>query len=263
MESSFETLGYEEHDGVAHVTFARPRVLNAYNTAMSGELVSVVRRLRAARDVRVVVLRGQGSHFMAGADIGMLQSWSNMSEGRVVQDLLRGFSPTFLEHLPQPVVAAVDGFALGMGCEVAIASDARIVTDRAQFGLPEITLGLIPGAGGTQRLPRLIGRTRAAEMIMTGRRIGAAEAMEWGLVNRVVPPDQLDRASEEFVGDLLSKSPLALRRAKEAIVLGSEGSLAEGLQGELGRFLRSVGSDDAHEGTLAFLEKRKPTFAGR
>ena len=264
MDQSFETISYAEHEGVARVTFTRPETLNAFNETMSGEMLQVVQHLSTSEDVRVVVLRGEGRSFMAGADIAMLERWSALPEQELTTLLQTAvFSPTMLERLPQPTIAAVDGFAFGMGCEVALGCDFRIVTAKAQFGLPEITLGIMPGAGGSQRLPALIGRTRAAEVVLTGRRVNAQEALDWGIANALVEPEQLDEAVDELISRLLDKSPLALRRAKAALVASAEETLSDGVGAELALFVASVGSEDAAEGTRAFLEKRKPAFTGR
>lgn len=260
---SFETLNLDIANGVARITFNRPRVLNAFNMAMSAELTELSQQLRKDESVRVVVLKGEGGNFMAGADISMLQEWTKLSADVLYQTLKAGFSPTYLEMLPQPVIAAVDGFALGMGCEVAIACDLRVVTSRAEFGLPEITLGVLPGAGGSQRLPRLIGPSKAAELVMTGRRLKAEEALRMGLVNYVVAPEELDAAVEDLIKPIISKSPLALRRAKEALIASRDKTLYEGVSFELSQFVAAVGTEDAREGTRAFLEKRKPTFTGK
>lgn len=261
--ASFETIQMDVRDGVARVTFNRPRRLNAFNEAMSHELVEAADRLREDEEVQVVVLRGSAGNFMGGADIGMLQEWSRLERGVLRDRLAAGFSPSLLEQLPQPVIAAVDGFALGMGCEVSLACDLRVATTRAEFGLPEITLGVIPGAGGSQRLPHLIGRTRAARVILTAERITAQEAADWGLVNAVVEPDELDASVDEIVESLRRLSPLALRRAKACLVASSDRTLYDGIDLELENFVDAVGTQDAAEGTSAFLEKRAPSFAGR
>lgn len=263
MQKSFETIAYEERDGVAWLTFSRPQSLNAFNEEMSAELVTVIEHLASTDDVRVLVLRGEGRSFMAGADIGMLQRWAALPAEDLTELLKGTFSPTLLERLPQPTIAAVDGFAFGMGCEVALGCDFRIVTSRGQFGLPEITLGIMPGAGGSQRLPRLIGRTRAAEVVLAGRRISAQEAFDWGIANALVEPEQLDDAVHDLIGRLLDKSPLALRRAKAALVASVEELQSPGIEAELALFVASVGSEDGAEGTRAFLEKRPPSFRGR
>jgi enoyl-CoA hydratase len=264
VQDSFDTIVYEERDGVAWLTFARPKFLNAFNEEMSAELVTVAEHLAAAEDVRAVVLRGEGRSFMAGADISTLERWAKLSAADLAALLTRTFTPSLLERLPQPTIAAVDGFAFGMGCEIALGCDFRIVTSRSELGLPEITLGIMPGAGGTQRLPRLIGRTRAAEVVLAGRRISAQEAFDWGLANALVEPEQLDDAVNDLIGRLLDKSPLALRRAKAALVASvEETTLSGGIEQELALFVQSVGSEDAAEGTRAFLEKRRATFTGR
>jgi enoyl-CoA hydratase len=259
----FDTLDLAVENGVAWLTFNRPKVLNAFNERMSAELRQVTEQLAVDDGVRVLVVRGAGDHFMGGADIGMLQQWSKLDAGELRKTLLDGFSPTLLEKMPQPVIGAVDGFALGMGFEVALACDFRIATERAVFGLPEITLGLIPGAGGSQRLPRLVGRGRAAEVAMVGARIDAATAERWGVANRAVAPEALDGAVEDLVGSLVKKSPLALRRVKESLVGGAERGLADGIALELDLFVATVLTEDAREGTAAFLEKRRPEFVGR
>jgi enoyl-CoA hydratase len=259
----YETLELDIDGPVARLTLMRPEKLNAFDERMSSELVRATQRIASDEDVAVVVLRGTGDNFMGGADIGMLQQWAKLTRDDLRQRLLEGFSPSMLEQLPQPVVAAVDGFALGMGCEVALACDLRIITDRARFGLPEITLGLMPGAGGSQRLPRLIGRTRAAEVVLSGRTLDASEATAYGMANRCVAADELDAAVDELVASLLSRSPLALRRAKAALRASDERTLVEGIEVEFGLFVDSVLTEDAHEGTAAFLEKRRPTFVGR
>lgn len=261
--TSYETLQVDIADGVARVTFDRPRRLNAFNEQMSAELTRVADALGSDDRVRVVVLRGAGDNFMGGADISMLQEWAKLERAELRERLLAGFSPSMLERLPQPVIAAVDGYALGMGCEVSLACDLRLATTRAQFGLPEITLGVIPGAGGSQRLPRLIGRTRAARVILTASRIPAQDALEWGLVNAVVPPEELDAAVDEQVAALLRLSPLALRRAKECLIASDDRTLYSGIELEMERFVDAVGTEDAAEGTAAFLEKRAPQFKGR
>src|SRR5690606_31093214 len=158
------------------------------------------------------------------------QEWAKLERAELRERLLAGFSPSMLERLLQPVIAAVDGYALGMGCEVSLACDLRLATTRAQFGLPEITLGVIPVAGGSQRLPRLIGRPRAARGILTASRIPAQDAHEWGLVNAAVPPEELDAAVDEQVAALLRLSPLALRRAKECLIASDDRALYSGIE---------------------------------
>ncbi len=260
---AYTTLEFTIASGVARLTFDRPERLNAFNEDMSHELVDVMAEIEGHDDVRVVVISGRAGNFMGGADIGMLKEWSTLEREELKQRLLDGFSPSMLERLPQPVVAGVDGFALGMGCEISLACDFRIATRRAQFGLPEITLGLIPGAGGSQRLPHLIGRTRAAGVVMLGERIDAPAGADMGLVNRVVEPEALDDAVEATVAALVAKSPLALARAKRCLVTSSDEELYDGVAFELESFADTVLTEDAAEGTAAFLEKRVPSFKGR
>lgn len=263
MEQEFETLTYDQRDGIGRLWFDRPTALNAFDETMSGELLAVLERLRAGEPPHVLVLRGRGESFMAGADIGMLQRWSGLAGDERAAVLSRIFAPTRLEELPFPTIAAVDGYAFGMGFEVALGCDFRIATDRASFALPEITLGVMPGAGGSQRLPRLVGLARAADVVLTGKRITAAQALDWGVVNAVVPQGELGGAVDELAQRLTRLSPLALERAKRALGASARHGLTEGLAAELELFVAAVGTEDAAEGTRAFLEKRRPAFAGR
>ena len=257
-----QTIRYEAADGVATVTLNRPDVHNAMNEAMRRELLECFTGLAAGDDVRVIVVTGAGERaFSAGADIREFvepQVPTRYRETRRRLDF-RGV----MDRCPQPIIAAIRGYAFGGGLELALACDLRIAGEDAQLGLTEVNLAIIPGGGGTQRLPRLVGRGKALEMILTGVRIGAAEALRIGLVERVVPPAEVLPAAQELARTLAAKAPVALRYAKEAIVKGLELPLDAGvrLEGDLSVFLRTT--EDRLEGAKAFLEKRKPRWQGR
>jgi len=259
---NYETLIVEVKDKVGRIVFNRPKVLNAYSEAMSKEFIRAVDQLSKDPEARVVVITGSGRAFMAGADVSMLKGWVEAPGGgaEVAGILSQFFSPSLLEKCPKPVIAAVNGLAFGMGCEVLLGCDIRIAVESAQFGQPEIKLGIMTGAGGSQRLPRLVGTGKAMEMVLTGDPIDAEEALRWGLVNKVVPDDQLDQAVDELVGKLLKKSATALRLSKEAVIAATNMGLDEGVAHELKLFSGIFETADAKEGVAAFLEKRKPTF---
>ena len=261
-DATLQNVLYEVRDRAGWITINRPDKLNALNRRTVEEIVLAAERGLADPQVRALVLTGAGEKaFVAGADIGEMSSLSaaqGQEYGRFLQTALDR-----LERSPKPVVAAINGFALGGGCELAMACHLRIAAAGARFGQPEVNLGLIPGAGGTQRLARLVGRGRALELILSGEMIPAEEAHRIGLVNRVVPADELTDAVGAFVGLLASKSPLAQARAIEATISGGESSLAEAQRLEAGLFGLCFATEDMQEGTKAFLEKRKPEFPGR
>lgn len=263
---SFETIQYEVKDGVARVTFNRPKVFNAYSEQMSQELKEAVDMIKKDNGVRVVVLAGAGHNFLAGADIKMLQSWSKIATEQgwqaVKKILDNHFSPTLLEKLSQPVIAKVEGMAWGMGCEIALGCDMRICTDSASFAQPEINLGIMTGGGASQRLPRIVGKAKAMEMILTGKPIKADEAYNWGLVNHVVSSEKLDETVQKLVKDIMAKSPLMVKSSKECVNLVLDHDLESGIEKELAQFSKAFANSDAKEGTAAFLEKRKPCFTG-
>jgi enoyl-CoA hydratase len=259
---SYTTIRYEVEDGVATITLDRPDVLNAMNEALRHELTACFTRLVTDDDVRVIVVAGAGERaFSAGAD---------------VRDFVEPLPPTrhrearrrvefrqVMDRCPQPIIAAIRGYALGGGLELALACDIRIAADDAQLGLTEINLAIIPGGGGTQRLPRLVGRGKALEMILTGMRIRGDEALRLGIVERVVPAAEVLSTARELARTLAAKAPIALRYAKEAVVKGLELPLAEGLRLEqdLSTLLRTT--EDRLEGARAFLEKRRAKWTGR
>ena len=259
---SYEHLIFEEKEGVATLTFNRPKALNALNGALLDELCGLLDETRENEAVQVLVLTGAGDKaFVAGADISELATFSPL-QGKLFaqkgQDAINR-----LQQLPIPVIAAVNGFALGGGSEIALAADFIYASENARFGLPEITLGIIPGFGGTQRLPRVVGAARAKELIFTGKMIGAEEAYGMGMVNRVCPHETLMEETLKTAGSIAAMGRVALRAAKESVNNGLNADLTTGIRYELDAFALCMASSDAKEGTKAFLEKRKPTFSGK
>jgi enoyl-CoA hydratase len=259
---SFENLLVERDGAVTIVTLSRPKVLNALNAQTFDELTTVFESIAADADTRVVILTGAGEKaFVAGADINEIAVQTPVG-GR---DHARRGQRLFdrIERLGKPVIAAVNGFALGGGCELAMACTMRIAADTARFGQPEINLGLIPGYAGTQRLPRLVGRGRAQELLLTGDMIGAEEAWRIGLINKVVPAAQLMDEAKKIAQGLATKAPVAVRYMLDAVAAGGDMSFAEAQDHEATLFGLVSSTDDMREGTRAFLEKRKPSFTGK
>ncbi|HEU4800198.1 MAG TPA: enoyl-CoA hydratase-related protein [Gemmatimonadales bacterium] len=259
---TYETLLVEITGPVAKVTINRPEKLNALNDAVIHELDEAFATLDSDAAVRGILLTGAGAKaFVAGADIAELAD-QNPEQGadraRRGQDVFRR-----IERSGKPVVAAVNGFALGGGCELAMACHMRVASESARFGQPEVKLGLCPGYGGTVRLPRLVGRGRALELLLTGAMIDAAEALRIGLVNRVAPADSLIPESEALLGAILEQGPLAVRACLEAVDAGLDLSVDEALEVEARRFGDLSGTDDMREGTAAFLARRTPNFTGK
>ena len=257
-----ENLLYEKKGAIAYVTLNRPKVLNALNQRTWENLRTAFEDARDDAQVRGVILTGAGDKaFIAGADISELaqvtavEAEKTSSFGQAVLDLI--------ENLGKPVIAAVNGFALGGGCELAMACTIRLATETASFGQPEVKLGVIPGYGGTQRLPRLVGRGRALQLILSGEMIGASEAYRIGLVNDIVPADGLLARAEAILQHIFANAPLAVKFALEAVNKGLETSQAEGLVMESSFFAICASTEDKKEGTSAFLEKRASKFAGR
>ena len=248
-------------DRVATITVNRPDKLNALNAATIGELGEAIDEVRRREDIGGAILTGAGRAFVAGADISELAAQTPMqAKQRAVrgQEIFRRF-----ETSPKPVIAAVNGFALGGGCELAMSCHVRLASDAAKFGQPEVKLGICPGYGGTQRLPRLVGMGRALQLLMTGEMIDATEAYRIGLVNRVVPGAELLGAADGLLRQMMANGPLALASCIESVVRGTESSLDDGLTLEANQFALLAGTQDMAEGTRAFLEKRTPAFAGR
>jgi enoyl-CoA hydratase/carnithine racemase len=259
---TLENLLYDKKDGIAYVTLNRPKVLNALNQATWNDLRVAFEDARDDDAVRGVILTGSGDKaFIAGADIGDLarlsavQAAESSANGQAVLDLV--------ENLGKPVIAAINGFALGGGCETAMACTIRLATDKAKFGQPEVALGLLPGGGGTQRLPRLVGKGRALQLILSGEMISAQEAYRIGLVNEILPPADLIARAEAILKRIFANAPLGVRYSLDAVNRGMETTQAEGLALEASYFGLCAGTEDKREGTAAFLEKRLAKFQGR
>ncbi|MEJ2642792.1 MAG: enoyl-CoA hydratase-related protein [Desulfosarcinaceae bacterium] len=258
---AYEHIIFEAREGIVTITFNRPKALNALNRALLGELDQALTDIESDDSARVVVLTGAGDKaFVAGADINELAACNTLQAKRFAK--LGQQTISRLQALEIPVIAAVNGFALGGGSEIALASDFIYAADSATFGLPEITLGLIPGFGGTQRLPRLVGAGRAKELIFTGKMVSAADAQAMGWVNTVCPADELMATVNKTAAAIAAKGRVALRAAKQAINNGLNTDLATGLNLELDAFAICMAGSDAKEGTTAFLEKRKADFTG-
>ena len=258
----YQNVKVELRDGILFLTIDRPKVLNALNAATVEEIFHVFSTAHDDVTVKAVILTGSGEKaFVAGADINELAQKTPIT-GKETSE--RGQAVlSFIERFPKPVIAAINGFALGGGCELALACHIRIASEKAQIGLPEVTLGIIPGYGGTQRMARLLGKGKALELICTGDRIGAADAERIGLVNKVVPADQLMSVAEEMARKMMSRGPLAIRAAIEAVIRGGEMPFEEGQFLEATLFGLLCASDDTKEGMNAFLEKRPARFKGR
>jgi enoyl-CoA hydratase len=257
---SYETLQVEMDGPVAIVTIDRPEKRNALNGVVRRELLEEVGRLSSDDTVRVIVLTGSGDKaFVAGADIGEFAGRTPLQQRGAME------SPRVFEAIAacsKPVIAMINGFALGGGCELALACDLRIASDSARLGQPEINLGIIPGGGGTQRLPRIVGMGQAMRLVLTAEIIDAPEALRIGLVDLVFPADQLRERVLEIAGKMAERSPVALRMAKAAVRAAAEMPLAAGLDYEKELFVTCFASEDRAEGVAAFLEKRPPSFRG-
>ena len=264
---AYETIILEKKDGVARITFNRPEVLNAFSPKMSDELKDAAKDIAADKDIKVVVITGSGDRaFMSGADIDKtILAWVEMTKkgGSVLDDHKVYFSPSMLEELPQPVIASINGFAMGMGCEIALGCDIRIAADTAQFGQPEIRLGIMCGGGGSVRLTRLVGSGKALEMCLTGDPIDAQEAYRIGLVNQVVPAAELEEATNKMVKRLIYKGAVALDSTKKSIYATLGMGLNDAVENEGKLFSAIFKTEDAEEGAKAFLEKRRPEFKGK
>ncbi|CAN5825696.1 enoyl-CoA hydratase-related protein [soil metagenome] len=257
----YTSLLFDVRDGVATVTVNRPDKLNALNAEVIAELGDVAGRIEKEPAIRGAILTGAGSKaFVAGADIGELAAQGPIDGKARSLEGQRVFRS--LERCGKPVIAAVNGFALGGGCELAMACHLRVASDQARFGQPEVKLGIGPGYGGTVRLPRLVGHARALELLLTGQMIEAQEAHRIGLVNRVVPADRLMADSEQLLRAILENGPLAVRACLEAVDAGHDMGLDEALLLEANLFGLLSGTSDMREGTAAFLAKRKAVFEG-
>jgi enoyl-CoA hydratase len=257
-----ENLKLEKKNKIAYVTIDRPKVLNALNMATMQELHQVFTELKEDKEIRVVILTGAGEKgFVAGSDINELakndpvEAKAYTHRGQAVLDLI--------ENLGKPVIACINGFALGGGCEIAMACTMRLASENARLGQPEVKLGLIPGYGGTQRLPRLVGTGLAMQILLTGEMISAQEAHRVGLVNEVVPADKLIARAEEIAARIIANAPLAIQYCMEAVNRGMNMTLQEGLFLEATLFGMCCATEDKKEGTTAFLEKRAANFKGK
>ncbi|MFZ5650225.1 MAG: enoyl-CoA hydratase/isomerase family protein [Bacillota bacterium] len=258
---SYQNLLLEKEGHTALITLSRPEVRNALDSLTWSEIRRAIKECRFDRDVRVVIITGAGGKaFASGADINSLRD-------REALDVLKGEAQDALndvENMEKPVIAAIDGFCLGGGCELAMACDIRIATSQSRFGQPEVNLGIIPGAGGTQRLQRIVGPGKAKELIFTGEIISAQEAGEIGLVNKVVDTrEDLLSCAREMARKIIAKGPVAVSLAKMSINLGSNTDINSGLLFEKYAQTIAFSTEDRIEGTTAFLEKRKPAFKGK
>src|SRR4051795_4271397 len=259
---NFQTLKFDNKNSIAYVTINRPDKLNALNTQVMDDLNSAFTAIRDDKAIRVVILTGTGEKaFVAGADIGELNKHDPVTakaythKGQAVLDLI--------ENLGKPVIACINGFALGGGCELAMACTMRLASDNARLGQPEVKLGIIPGYGGTQRLPRLVGKGIAMQLLLAGEMISAQEAHRIGLVNEVVAPADLISRAEAIAQKIIANGPLAVQYTMEAVNKGMEMPLAEGLYLEAVLFGAACATEDKKEGTTAFLEKKPAQFTGK
>jgi enoyl-CoA hydratase len=258
---AFENLRYEKRDQIAFITVARPKVLNALNRQCVEELSHAMQSVQDDLDVRVAILTGEGEKaFVAGADISELAVLDAAEAEAHARRTHAIFS--LVENCEKPVIAAVNGFALGGGCELALACAIRLASENARFGQPEIKLGMIPGFGGTQRLPRLVGKGRALQMLLTGDMIGADEAFRIGLVNAVLPAGELLPHAEALAKKIIANAPVAARYCLDAVNHGLSMTLESGIAYETALFGLCFSTADKNEGTRAFLEKRAPQFKG-
>jgi len=258
---NYETVLIEKRESVAVLTINRPDKLNALNSKVHAEGVSALDELRKDETVRVVIITGAGEKsFVAGADISEFAGQTAVAQRNLFLEKTLFNS---IDNFPKPIIAMINGFCLGGGCELALACDIRLASEKARFGQPEINLGIIPGGGGTQRLTRLVGEGKAMEMILTGDMIDAQTAFNLGLVNDVFSAEELEEKTFAMVNKIAEKSPIALQMAKEAVKIASRSTLEEGLRREVDLFAICFSSEDKEEGVSAFLEKRKPVFKGK
>lgn len=256
---SYEQIRVCTEDAVGQIQLYRPKALNALNSTLMAELVDALERFQADPAIRCILLHGDEKAFAAGADI------KEMADQGAIDMYMRDFISLWdaVYRIHKPIVAAVSGYALGGGCELAMICDIIVASETARFGQPEINLGVIPGAGGTQRLTRAVGKAVAMDMVLTSRMITAQEAQAAGLVSRVVPPEAYLSEAQKVAREVAGKSPVAVRFAKEAIQQAFETSLASGVIAERRLFQMAFASEDQKEGMKAFVERRRPEFKGR
>lgn len=259
---TYENILMDTNEGISIITFNRPKALNALNSALLQEFAHALETVATDEQIRVLILTGSGEKsFVAGADITELAQLDALSSKVFIHKGLSIINK--LTELPIPVIAAVNGFALGGGLEIAMACDFIYAVKTASFGQPEIKLGLIPGYGGTQRLPRIIGAAQAKELLFTGKMISADKALSLGMINSVTEPDELMDKVRVVAVEMASKGKVALRAIKQTVNFGLNADLATGLRIETDAFAITMASEDAKEGTSAFLEKRSPNFSGK
>lgn len=258
-EANYKNILVEQEGAIGIVTLNRPKVLNALSHDLMDELVTALEIFDHDDNIRVIILTGSERAFAAGADIG------EMSEETTISIMQKDRFATWdkVRKIKKPIIAAVSGYALGGGCELMMTCDIIIASESAQIGQPEINIGVIPGAGGTQRLTRVVGKHKAMEMILTGRPINAQEAYHYGLVVKVVPVELYLDEAKSLAKEIAKKSPVALKLAKEAVLKTFDASISEGLEFERKNFYMLFSSEDQKEGMKAFLEKRQPVFSGR
>jgi len=259
---AYENISVSLEEGIAILKINRPKVLNALNRATLLEIQRALKELEKDPEVRVLIITGEGEKaFVAGADISEM---APMNPKEALEFSKLGHETlSLIEEFPSPVIAAVNGYALGGGLELVLACDIILASENARLGLPEVTLGICPGFGGTQRLPRLIGKARAKELIFTGEMIDAKKAYEFGIVNKVVPQDKLLDEAKEIARKIAKNGPLAVRAAKRLVEKGLETSLRNGEAMEIEAWANLFATEDQKEGMKAFLEKRKPEFKAR
>jgi len=259
--SNYETILIEKQNKIAILTINRPDKLNALSYKVHVEGVAALDELRKDDSIRVVIITGAGDKaFIAGADITEFVNKNTVEQRNIFQERTLFNS---IDSFPKPIIAMINGYCLGGGCEIALACDIRVASEKAKLGQPEINLGIIPGGGGTQRLTRLVGEGKAMELILTGEMIDAQTALSIGLVNHVYPHEQLLEKTLEIAEKIAEKSPIALQLAKEAVKFASRSNLDEGLRREIDLFSICFSTEDKEEGIKAFLEKRKPEFKGK
>lgn len=257
----YKTILLEKKGQIAYLTLNRPDVRNAFNQEMIDEIRDALRVLDKDGEARILIVTGAGKAFQAGADIAELSVMKPMELLRWNEGIVR--INAALEKLRQPVVAAINGAAMGGGMELAISCTLRVIVESAKLALPEVKLGIIPGTGGTQRLPRLIGKGRAAELVLAGGVIDAAEAYRIGLVNKVVPDGEAVKAAEELAKQIIANAPIAVELAKDAMEIGKDLPLEQAVQYSQKNCVTCFSTEDMKEGMTAFLEKRRPDFKGR
>jgi len=255
---SFETITLEKKGKIGYLTLNRPKVFNAVNAQLISEFGEALNEVEKDDDIWVLIITGAGKAFQAGADISELVKMTPLELHEWNHDMLENWRT--IERLKKPVIAAINGYALGGGLELAISCDIRVASENARMGTPEVGLGIIPGTGGTQRLPRLLGKGAAMELLLTGEAIDAHEAYRIGLVNKVVPEGQAVAAAEEIANKIIKNGPLAVMLAKDAVEVGEELPLDAAVEYGHKNILLCQSSEDAKEGLTAFLEKRSPQW---